>query len=103
MFMMHSLQFFDCKKHLAYLIRLGFAFIVLDIDSWIAGPRRFKNHVTGARLTRFAKVRLANFLEVAKANVCRFVAHFVEDFFINRHVAMVSIMEPQLKMAKLPI
>jgi hypothetical protein len=68
-------------KHLSDLIRLCLAFGVLDIDAWIAWPRRLENGVAACVLPRLAKVGHTHFLEVIEADIARFPAHHLQDLF----------------------
>jgi hypothetical protein len=95
MLISHSCQFLNCQQHLPNLIRLGVAFVVLDIDSWIANSRRFENYIASTGLTWFTEIPLTNFLEVCKPDACRFQAHLIEYFLGRYHAKMVSIMEPR--------
>jgi hypothetical protein len=94
-----ALQFVDCQNNLPNLICLGFAFVVLDVDPGIADPGRFENRMAGSRLARLPEIFLTHFLEIAKADICRFALHLIENFSGIRHVRMVSIVEPLLKRA----
>jgi len=80
MLIAHALQFVDCQKNLPNLIRLGLAFVVLDIDPGITDPRSFEDRMTGSRLARLSEMLLTYFLEIAEADVCRLALHLIKYF-----------------------
>ena len=84
------------QQHLPYLINLGLAFLILDVDPWIANPRRLEDCVAGACLAWFSEIVLADFHQLDKPHVGRLAAHLLKNFFGRRHGAMVSILAPQL-------
>ena len=55
MFILALLQFIDGEKYLSHLIGLGFALVILDVDSWVTRPGRFENAMTGAGLARLGR------------------------------------------------
>jgi hypothetical protein len=83
--MAHTLQLVDGQQDLPNLIRLGFAFLILDVDPGIANPRRLEDDVTAARLARLPEKLLTDPHEIAEPHISRLASHLLKDFPDRRH------------------
>jgi hypothetical protein len=63
------------------LIWLCLAFGVLDIDPWIAWPRRLENGVAACVLPKLTEAGHTHFLGVIETDIARFPSHHLQDFF----------------------
>ena len=82
-------------QNLSGLIRLSLTFRVLNIDSRVARPWGFENHMATAALPRLTKIRRAYLFEVVKAYVGGLQTHLFEKFFEVRHINnMVPLLAP---------
>ncbi|WP_228982879.1 hypothetical protein [Paraburkholderia gardini] len=81
--MLALFQFINGLEDLTYLVRFGVAFIVLDVDTGITRPRRFKDSVTAAGLARFAKIRFAYVEQRQEPDAGGLTAHLFEGFFYH--------------------
>jgi hypothetical protein len=73
------------------LIGFRFAFVVLNIHSWISWPWRLVNRVTTAALPGLSKKGIAHALQISKAHIGRLCPHLLKDFVNACHDSKISI------------
>src|SRR3990172_7591070 len=88
----------DRLEHLSHLVRLRLALIVLDVHSWIAGPRHLVDAMTCAAPSRRTEVVIADAGDVIEADLstCFHVGHDCLDG-LARHTRMISLLTPTSK------
>ncbi len=74
------------------MIRFGFAFLILDIDTWVALPRGFVDAVATARLTGSAKVMVTNLTKVVESNPFGVATHICQNIFNRSYIEIVSLL-----------
>jgi len=82
---MSLLQPLDCLQYLPNLIDLRHSLVILDIDAWIAMPRRFVDSVAGTRLPGFAKHCIAYLAQINKPHCARIPPHIIDDVIDTHH------------------
>jgi hypothetical protein len=78
-------QQIDCFKNLPDLVCLCLAFVVLNIDSRIAGPGRSINIVTSL-YARFPEVVVTDYTKLLETNTLRILPHRFDYFLNSLHV-----------------
>jgi len=70
---------------LFHLIRLCLTLFILNVDTRITLSQRLEYQMTATVMSRLAKVKLADFLQVAKANIGWLAPHLIKNFLGSTH------------------
>jgi hypothetical protein len=80
------------SEYLSYLIRLGHAFVVLDIHARIALPRQAVEAMTGAALACDPEVAIAHPAKIREANSLGIASHLSQNIPDACHIQIVSLL-----------